>query len=114
MPFVSIHTARKLSKINKENIKHDLGQKITLIPGKKEEVLMIEFIDEVSLYFAGVENPNATYIDVKCYKAASFEENQNFTEAVNEIMIDEIGISNLDIYLTISEFSTWGTKGTLK
>ncbi len=114
MPFISVNTAQTLSKTSKENIKTKLGEKISLIPNKREEVLMIQFIDGVTSYFAGKENPNAVYVDVKCYKQASFEENKKFTEAVNIIMQEEININSSDLYLTITEFSTWGMKGSLR
>lgn len=114
MPFISINTAQKLTKENKNNIKTEIGKKISIIPNKREEVLMIQFADGVSTYFAGIENPNAAYIDIKCYKQATFEDNQKFAEAINAIMLQEAGIESSDLYLTISEYSTWGTKGTLK
>lgn len=114
MPYIAVNTTLSLSKAKKEEIKNELGRIITLIPGKTEEVLMIDFSDERTMYFAGKEMEKGAFIDVRCYKNSTFEANKTFTEAVYSTMKNLAGIEEKDLYLSISELPVWGTKGSLK
>ena len=53
MPFIHTRTNISLSRKQKETVKKDLGEAISLIPGKSEQWLMVGFEDSCPLYFAG-------------------------------------------------------------
>ena len=44
MPFISVHTTKKLAKEERDAVKSILGKEISVLPNKREEVLMVEFI----------------------------------------------------------------------
>lgn len=114
MPYIAVNTTVSLPKAVKDEIKNELGRVITLIPGKTEEVLMVDISDGHTIYFAGKEMEKCAFIDVRCYRNSTFEANKAFTEAVYLAMKNITGIEEKDLYLSISELPVWGTKGTLK
>ena len=113
MPYIAINTSKTLSDAQKEALKTALGEKITLIPGKSEGKLMIDISDGRTMYFAGEERALA-YVDVKCYGAAEFEHKKAFTEAAFQAVQQAAGLPQDGIYLSYSEFETWGVMGSMK
>jgi hypothetical protein len=63
MPYIVIRTTEELSAAQKQTIKAELGEKISVIPGKGERGLMIEFVTGCSIYLSGSDEP-ATYAQV--------------------------------------------------
>lgn len=113
MPYISVNTTTSLTKVQKDEIKTELGSAITLIPGKSEQVLMVDISDGHTMYFSGKEMEKCAFIDVRCYKSANFDDNKKFTQAVYQLMKRITGISENEIYLSISELPSWGLNGTL-
>lgn len=113
MPYICVNLTKKLSDQQKDAIKSSLGEKISLIPGKTEKALMVDFSEGHTMYFAG-EKRDLAFVDVRCYKTAAFEDKKKFTEAVFELLEKETGLTADDIYLSWGEYDTWGTKGSMK
>ena len=114
MPFISIHISKKSTKKIKGKIKSEIGQIIELIPSKSESVLMIEIIDELDMAFAGKFQSDLCYVDIRCFGKASFHSNKTFGELLCQKLNRVLGIPIEHIYYTITEYDTWGGKGTLK
>ncbi|MDO4271228.1 MAG: phenylpyruvate tautomerase MIF-related protein [Eubacteriales bacterium] len=113
MPYIGISTSKMLSEEQKTALKTALGQKISVIPGKGEDKLMIDISDGHAMYFAG-EKRELAYLDVKCYGSTEFENKKAFTEAAFEAVQQATGLPQNGIYLTYSEFANWGTLGSMK
>jgi hypothetical protein len=63
MPYIVLRTTEELSDSQRETIKKELGEKISVIPGKSERGLMIEFVTGCDIYLSGVKG-SATYAHV--------------------------------------------------
>ena len=96
-----------------EELKKTIGQKISLIPGKTEAALMVDISDNHTMYFAG-EKRKLAYVDVRCYGSTEFENKKALTEALFDAVELHTGLHDDSIYLTYTEFSNWGTRGTMK
>lgn len=114
MPYVGIHTSKQLTGADKERIKTGLGAAISLIPNKREELLLVEFLDGNTMYMGGKQELPAAYVNVRCYKSAPYEDNKAFTEHVYQILGEIPGLETGQVYVTITEYEHWGSKGTLK
>lgn len=113
MPYIAVSSSKTTTDAQKANIIARLGEKISVIPGKTEERLMIEISDGKTMAFAGVQRELA-YVDVKCYGKVAFEDKKAFTEAVFEILEQELVLPSDAIYLSFGEFENWGTLGSMK
>lgn len=114
MPFISFSTGQKLEETKKEELKSMFGKNVTLLSGKSEARLMIDLCDEHTMYFAGNQNQNLAFIDVKLFQMSSYADKKAFTDAVFADVKNICGISEQDIYLNFVQLDTWGTGGTLK
>lgn len=113
MPYIGVHVGKTLTQEAKDAIKAGLGEKIGLIPGKTEAVLMVDISDGHTMYMSGEQRALA-YVDVKCYGTTEFDNKKAFTEAAFAVVGEAAGLAPTDIYVTYSEFSTWGTRGSMK
>lgn len=113
MPFISVHTSVALPIEKKDTVTAAIGQALPLITGKREPTLMVEILDAVTMYKGSSREEPCAMVDVRCFRQASFEDNQNFTEAVLKIVEKEIGVPADRIYFNIQEFDVWGSGGTL-
>ena len=113
MPYIAVSTSKMLSDEQKDAIKTALGEKISIIPGKTETVLMVDIADGHTMYMAGKKRELA-FLDVRCYGATEFENKKAFAEAAVEAVQQATGLAEDSIYLTYSEFANWGTRGSMK
>jgi hypothetical protein len=113
MPYIAINTSLEISETQKELIKTELGNLITIIPDKTESKLMIDFSESKTIYKAG-SKVSGVFIDLRLFHKSEFEPKKKFTEKTIEMVHQKLDISKENIYLTIMEFDNWGSDGTLK
>ena len=110
MPFIETTTSVAISGKREQAIKERMGKAVELIPGKSEGWLMLSFRDNVSMYFKGEDDPCAI-CQVKLFGSASEEAYAALTEALTEIINDELDIDPDRIYVTYEEIGVWGWNG---
>ena len=112
MPFISFTTNQKFSLRQENEIVKRTGELITILPGKKEENLMLHIEDNQILYFRGTDVP-CMMIEVKLYKNIEFEDKKKFTEELVTMINNITAIEAKDIYVSFDEYPNWGKQGTL-
>ena len=112
MPFISFTTNQKFSLRQENEIVKRTGELITILPGKKEENLMLHIEDNQILYFRGTDVP-CMMIEVKLYKNIEFEAKKIFTEELVTMINNITAIEAKDIYVSFDEYPNWGKQGTL-
>ena len=113
MPYIAVNTTKKLSAVQKDKKKAELGRLITIIPTKTEASLLVDFSDARTIYKAG-ENVDGAFIDVRLFHKSEFEPKRKFTEGTFEMLSAELGLKKENMYLNISEFDEWGSAGIYK
>ena len=110
MPYIAINTSENLSGALKEKLKSEIGRIVALIPGKSEEVTMVDLSGGRSMYMGGAAVPCA-YIDVKVYTRADQEGKKRFAREMFKLLEQELGIKTDNMYLSVTEFEHWGDHG---
>lgn len=110
MPYIETTANVAISNRKEQAIKERLGKAIELIPGKTEGWLMLSFRDNAPMYFKGTDDPCAI-CQVKLFGTASEEDYQNLTEALTDILREELEIEPDRIYVTYQEIGVWGWNG---
>ncbi len=110
MPYIATTTNIAIPGRREEAIKARMGKAIELIPGKTESWLMLSFQGNVSMYFKGDDDPCAI-CQVKLFGSAEEEDYANLTEALTDILREELDIDPDRIYVTYDEVDTWGWNG---
>jgi phenylpyruvate tautomerase PptA (4-oxalocrotonate tautomerase family) len=113
MPYINISLSKEVTSEQKEQIKARMGKIITLVPGKSEEVTMIDISGSHSLYMGGRALENGAFVDIRLKGKADIKGKEDLTEAVFKSLKELLGTKEEDIYLNITEFDNWGSKGRL-
>ncbi len=111
MPFINTKTTVSINSEKREAIKSKLGKAIELIPGKSESWLMLSFEDESVMYFNGSNAKPLAFIEVKIFGKASKDAYNKLTQAITDIIQEELDVQPDCIYVKYEEISTWGWKG---
>ena len=114
MPYIHASISKTLEESQKEQIKSELGSLITLIPGKSEAVTMVRIEDGCTLYKGGRALDNGAFVEVRLLGKAPVYSEEQFTQAVFEMLENQLGTESRDVYLNIMEMERWGTGGQLK
>lgn len=110
MPYIATTSNMSISGRKKEAIKERMGKAIELIPDKTEDWLMLSFRDNVSMYFKGEDEPCAI-CEVKLFGSAEEEAYAALTEALTDILREELNLDPARVYITYQEIDTWGWNG---
>ena len=111
MPFINTKTNVNITAEKEKNLKTKLGQAISIIKGKSESWLMLNFESNSRLYFRGDNDTPCALAEVKIYGSASPQEYDALTEKITEIISSELGISPSQIYVKYEEVKYWGLNG---
>ena len=111
MPFIHTRTNVKITKEQEISLKEQFGKAISLIRGKSESWLMLNFEDNCRLYFRGDKTTPSAFIEVKIYGSASAKEYDDLTAKITEIISSVLNIQPSQIYVKYEEVEYWGYGG---
>ena len=111
MPFINTKVNISVSEKQETEIKTALGKAISLIRGKSENWLMLNFEDNCRLYFRGDKTMPSAFIEVKIYGSASAKEYDDLTAKITEIISSVLNIQPSQIYVKYEEVEYWGYGG---
>jgi phenylpyruvate tautomerase PptA (4-oxalocrotonate tautomerase family) len=110
MPYIGLNISEKLSETQKERVKSEIGRLIAVIPGKTEEVTIVDISDSRSMYKGGKAVPCA-YVDIRVYTKADSEGKKRFADELFVVLDKELGIHKDNVYMSVLEFEQWGDHG---
>jgi phenylpyruvate tautomerase PptA (4-oxalocrotonate tautomerase family) len=113
MPYIDVNISNKLSEKEEEVLKSKLGELISIIPGKTEDVLMIGINDGYTIYFSGQRKEKVAYVNIKLFKEAAFQHKAAFVEKVAQFLESEYGVTANNLFITFGEYDSWGVNGKL-
>ena len=110
MPFISFTTNQKFSLRQENEIVKRTGELITILPGKKEENLMIHIEDNQVMYFRGQEM-ECMKISCQLFHTTDYQYKKEFAEKLLKEIERITKIPVEQQYLSIQEFENWGKNG---
>ena len=110
MPYIDVTTNISLDKEEIDALKADLGDAISLIPGKSESWLMINIRDGAELFFQG-SGDKAAMFDVSIFGSADGGAYDVLTKRLCAISADKLGVPADRTYVKYSEYTHWGWNG---
>ena len=111
MPLITLQVSFSLSPEEKDNITKELGQLISLMPGRSEKYLMVSIKDEYTVYLAGVKLERAAFMDLRLLGRESEEGQQKFVVEAQASLSKLLDIPIDNIYTNILEMPHWGARG---
>lgn len=114
MPFINLNVNTTLSREARLRIKERLGVAIELIPGKSEEWLMLQLNDDRQMFFRGTDEAQLAFVEVHLLIRQPVREHYNdLTQAITQILREELGIAAECVYISFHETRDWGYGGRL-
>lgn len=112
MPYISMNLSAKLTDEQKSTLASAVAQAVTVFSGKpRPEFSMVDIEDGKSLFFCGEPLENGAYVSVGLHGQFNLSERDAYTATVTEVLHEQLEIPANAVYLTISEFPTWGVMG---
>lgn len=108
MPYIKTSTNIKIDDEKLISIKSKMGEAIRLM-GKTEDWLMLEFDDNMKMFFKGNSDSGIAFLDVKVLGSVS--NSNEMTKELTNIISTELEISPSNIYISYQGYSDWGYNG---
>ena len=106
MPFIEVKTTEDLSAVA-EQLKSELGQAITAIPGKSESWLMVNLIGNQQMYFKGSDAPCALF-SVSIFGTATDDAYDDLTRRLCTLAEKYLQVPPERTYVRYREVDHWG------
>lgn len=108
MPYIQVRVSCKVTEPQADQLKAMLGEKLPLMKGKHEGVLMVEIADGCKLYYKGSNEKPIAYVNV-CInnKPVPEEEQLAFAKEVFLGIHEILGIELSQMNLTFQVQSLW-------
>ena len=111
MPLINLQVSFSLSQNEKDNVTKELGQLISLMPGRSEKYLMVTIKDEYAFYLVGEKLDRAAFMDLRLLGRESEEGQEKFVVAAQAALSKLLNIPIGNIYTNILEMPHWGARG---
>ncbi len=108
MPMIVTHTTAPITAEKKEVLTRALGEAITLLPGKSEAYLMLEFAGGCEMAFHGDTSLPLAYVEVKLLGKSTRAAYEALTARICDLMEEILGIPTEGTYVKFEEVEHWG------
>ena len=111
MPYITTKTNQTITKEQETELKELFGNAISLLPGKSEAHLMLNFEDNCRMYMAGKNDFPIVYIEVSLFKKSTAEGYAALTKQLCEDVSRVLNIGEGCTYVKYEEIENWGMNG---
>ena len=111
MPLINLQVSFSLDQEEKDSVTKELGQLISLMPGRSEKYLMVAIKDGYSFHLAGEKLDRAAFMDLRLLGRESEEGQERFVVKAQEALSRLLEIPVGNIYTNILEMPHWGARG---
>lgn len=112
MPYINTTTNVKISEEQIRHLTKEMGQAITLIPGKSEDWLMLNFNGSSTMAFRADTVTPTAMLEVEIFGNAKAGDLQALTERLCEIIANVLSVPSDRIYVKYREVDSWGWNGS--
>ena len=111
MPQVNINVSKKLDDSTKNKLQLEIGNNMSILPGKNIENTMICINDGVSMFKNG-EAVEGIFADIRLYKSSPEESKKELAEKLFSIFENVLGIKSNAVYMNFTEMPNWASGGS--
>lgn len=111
MPFIHARVNRPIDQETEKELSQALGRAISLIPGKSEGWLMLQFEDNCRLYFKGDSRKPLAFVNVKLFGSADEAAYARLTAEITRLLDETLHIAPDGVYVQYEETRHWGWNG---
>jgi hypothetical protein len=107
MPYIQIRTTVSLSDEQIIKMKTELGAAISIIPGKIEQTLMMEFVPDCKLFLGGTDDEPTAFVSVAVNNEQPEDKLKEYSAKIAEVLQREAGIAEHRTYILHTSVPRW-------
>ena len=111
MPFIKVKVSCEITDEQEKTLKTRFGKAISLVSGKSEEYLLLEFEDKCRLWLRGECDPPVAYIEAAIFGNEDHRGFDDFTAEATGAITDVLGIRPDRVYIKFEDIAAWGVAG---
>ena len=108
MPMIVTHTTETITEEKKALLTRAFGEAITLLPGKSEAYLMLEFAGDCKMAFHGDATLPLAFVEVKLLGKSTKAAYEALTARICDILKEVLDVPTEDTYVKYEEIEHWG------
>ena len=108
MPFIEAKTNVEISAEKEKELKEKIGKAIEIFPGKTEEWLMINLVDNCKMYFKGDNSLPMAYVEIKVFGTTDADSRLKMTKEICRIFEDTLSVGCERTYVRYDDSDKWG------
>ncbi|MBR1680765.1 hypothetical protein IJ707_03130 [bacterium] len=113
MPFIETKISLKLNENQKENLQNQLTEAVASAFGKPKSFVMAGLEDGQDLYMGGKKLENGAYLSIKLLGNTTKPVCNQLTIAFCQILLNELGTSGQNVYVSYHPVDLWGWNGQM-
>lgn len=111
MPCIRTNTSTEINESQRKQLQHEFGQIISILPGKSEQWLMLQFNDNQKMCLAGDDSAPAAYVEVSILGKSDRSHFEKLTAKICDTLQSVLSIPSSRIYVKYEECTHWGWNG---
>ena len=111
MPFIKTKVSCKISAEQEIELKQRFGRAISLVPGKSEDYLLLEFEDNRRMWLRGERDEPIAYIEAAVFGNENHAGYDAFTAGITKALTQILGIKPENVYVKYEDITAWGVGG---
>lgn len=111
MPFIHTKVNCSIPRETEKQLATAYGQAISLLPGKTESWLMLQFEENCRLWFRGCPDQPTAMVQVQLYGKADAAACDALTGRICALLEEHLQIAPENVYVKYEETNLWGWNG---
>ena len=116
MPYMEINTSLELNDEEKHQLCEDIGEFISIVPGKSREITMMNLKAGCYIEFPGLSNPcpptvPSINIEFRILGRSPFRSKKDFVREVTSMLCEKYSFEPWRVFVNIFECDSWGFRG---
>ncbi len=113
MPFTHLSTTKILTQAEKETLADEIAKLVATMPGKPYERTMVRIDDGCEIFRAG-KPAECAYFQTHFQNPVPIENQTSYIEGLYELFRQRLGLEASQVYMSMIDLDTWGSRGTLQ
>lgn len=113
MPFVHLSTTKTMTMEQKENLSNEIAKLVATMPGKPYERTMVRIDAGCEIFRAG-KLAECAYFQTHFQRPVPIGEQTAYIERMYALFKEQLGLDVPQIYMSMIDMDTWGSRGTLQ
>lgn len=113
MPFVHLSTTITITLAEKEVLADEIARLVATLPGKSYERTVVRIDAGCEIFRAG-KLAKCAYFQTHYQRPVPIEAQKSYIENLYILFRDKLGLEIPQIYMSMIDLDTWGSRGTLQ